>query len=105
MFLKIVATAYTFSMFLPPNQPEPFVIGEECKLVLCTSISEDVFVMNCDPGHERVESSAVSQVKVFEQTFDVRIDRKRSITEKIEFFFVDACQRTRANPDSLSTLQ
>ncbi len=80
MFIKIVATAYTFSRFLPPNQPEPFVIGEECKLILCTSISEDV------SGHERVESSAISQVQVFEQTLDVRIDSKHSITENFKIF-------------------
>ena len=70
---------------VPAAQNEPFVIGEECKLVLC--ISEDVFDMNSDPRHERVESSAISRVQVLEHTLDVRIDSKCSIAEKFEIFY------------------
>jgi hypothetical protein len=72
--------SYCIHLFeVPAAQPEPFVIGNECKLVLC--ISEDVFDMDSDPRHERVESSTISRVQVLEHALDVRIDCERSITE------------------------
>ena len=60
---------------VPAAQSKPFEIEDECNLVLY--ISKDVFDMNSDPRHERVESAAISRVQILEYTLDVRIESKR----------------------------